>query len=162
MYFTSVSTRESVPQSPRTRAARAALELCARVDALAREVEVEVTSPSDDDRLFELLEQRDTLLTDLADQLVVLRHARPADDSIHFTHTERTLDEVESLIAEVMAAVSRSERETMALVAQLAGRADEIRAELGQLNRISSASAGYGSTGGRVAMPTPQAVDRIS
>ena len=140
------------------RAARAALAICADADRLAREA-IAASSPEavvdDEDRLLRLMEQRDALLTDLADQLVVLRHARPADDSVHFSRSERTLDEVDALIAEVMAAVAQSERETHALTAHLARRADELRTEMGQMQRVSLASAGYAAV-----TPTHQAVNR--
>ena len=140
------------------RAARAALAICADADRLAREAiaaSAADTELADEDRLLRLMEQRDALLTDLADQLVVLRHARPADDSAHFSRSERTLDEVDALIAEVMAAVAQSERETHALTAHLARRADELRAELGQMQRVRMASAGYAAV-----TPTHQAVNR--
>lgn len=143
------------------RAARAALAICADADRLAREAIAASTASAadddsaDEDRLLRLMDQRDALLTDLADQLVVLRHARPADDSAHFSRTERTLDEVDALIAEVMAAVAQSERETHALTAHLARRADELRAELGQMQRVRMASAGYAAV-----TPTHQAVNR--
>jgi len=140
------------------RAARAALAICADADRLAREAIAAASSEAvadDEDRLFRLMEQRDALLTDLADQLVVLRHARPADDSVHFSRTERTLDEVDALITEVMAAVAQSEQETHALASHLARRADELRAELGQMQRVSLASAGYAAV-----TPTHQAVNR--
>ena len=140
------------------RAARAALAICADADRLAREAILAASAESvaaDEDRLLRLMEQRDALLTDLADQLVVLRHARPADDSAHFSRSERTLDEVDTLIAEVMAAVAQSERETHVLTAHLARRADELRAELAQMHRVRTASAGYAAIA-----PTHQVVDR--
>jgi len=140
------------------RAARAALAICADADRLAREAILAASAEvvaDDEDRLLRLMEQRDALLTDLADQLVVLRHARPADDSVHFSRTERTLDEVDALITEVMAAVAQSEQETHALASHLARRADELRAELGQMQRVRMASAGYAAV-----TPTHQAVNR--
>lgn len=132
----------------RADAARTALALCASADALAREVEVEVTAAEDDHRLFALLEQREEMLRDLAEQLVVLRGERPTADSAAFAATERVVDEAEALVAEVCAAVETSHRVTMELAAKVGRRADELRAELDAVQRASTASVAYGAPGG--------------
>lgn len=132
----------------RVDAARSALALCAGADALARAVEVEVTSVADEHRLFALLEQRDEMLQDLAEQLVVLRLERPTADSRLVAATERVVDEAEALVAEVCAAVSTSHRVTVELAAKVGRRADELRAELESVQRASTASMAYAAPGG--------------
>lgn len=132
-------------------AAHRALELCARADAAALEARRVVGV--DDDRLFSLLEQRDEMLSDLSEQLVVLRLARPTADSALFAAAERAVDEADDLIAELCSALSTSERVTMELAARVAHRASEIRAELQAVQRAGSASVGYG------AMARPAIVD---
>jgi len=132
----------------RTHAARAALALCASADALAREVEVEVSSAADDHRLFALLEQREELLQDLAEQIVMLRLERPTADSALFAATERVVDEADALVAEVCAAVSTSHRITMELAAKVGRRAEELRSELDAVQRASTAGTAYGMAGG--------------
>lgn len=129
-------------------AARSALALCASADAIAREVEVEVTSPADDHRLFALLEQREVMLQDLAEQLIVLRLERPTADSALFAATERVVDEAEALVAEVCSAVTTSHRITVELAAKVARRSEEIRAELDAVQRASTASVAYGMNAG--------------
>jgi hypothetical protein len=126
----------------REEAARTALSLCASADAAAREAEQVVGI--DDDRLFSLLEQRDEMLSDLAEQLVVLRMERPTADSPLFAATERAVDEADELITEVCAALSVSQRVTMELAARVARRAAEIRTELDAVQRAGSAGIGYG------------------
>ena len=132
-------TRRASPE--RQEAARQALAICANADAAAREAERVVGV--DDGRLFTLLEQRDDLLRDLAETLVVLRLERPTADSPLFAATERAVDEADALIDEVCAAVKVSERVTMELVARVAQRAAEIRAELDAVQRAGSARLGY-------------------
>lgn len=132
----------------RTDAARAALALCASADALAREVEVAVTSAADDHRLFALLEQRDEMLQDLAEQLVLLRTERPTADSAVFAASERVVDEAEALVADVCAAVETSHRVTVELAAKVGRRAEELRAELDSVQRASTATVAYGVPGG--------------
>lgn len=97
----------------------------------------------DDDRLFSLLEQRDEMLSDLAEQLVVLRAERPTADSPLYAATEKAVDEADDLIAEVCAALSVSQRVTMELAARVARRAAEIRSELDAVQRAGSAGVGY-------------------
>jgi hypothetical protein len=129
------------PSSERQDAARQALAICRSADAAAREAEKVVGV--DNDRLFLLLEQRDDLLRDLAETLVVLRLERPTADSPLFAATERAVDEADALIDEVCAAVAVSERVTMELVARVAQRAAEIRTELDAVQRAGSARVGY-------------------
>lgn len=141
--------------SSRVKAARAALSLCAHADALAREADAEVDTAADDHRLFALLEQRETMLQDLAEQLLVLRLHRPTADSALFAATERVVDEADALVAEVCSAVSTSHRITMELAAKVSRRSEEIRAELDAVQRASTASTAYGMPGG------PRLVDRL-
>ena len=125
----------------REEAARHALALCASADAAAREAEQVVGI--DDDRLFSLLEQRDEMLRDLTEHLVVLRMERPTADSVLFAATERAVDEADDLITTVCAALTTSQRVTMELAARVARRSAEIRAELDAVQRAGSARIGY-------------------
>jgi len=127
----------------REEAARHALALCASADAAAHEARRVVGV--DDDRLFSLLEQRDEMLRDLSEHLVVLRLERPTADSPLFAATERAVDDADALITEVCAALSVSQRVTMELAARVAHRASEIRAELDAVQRAGSARVGYGA-----------------
>ncbi len=135
-------------RTSRTHAARAALALCASADALAREVEVEVATAADDHRLFALLEQRDVMLQDLAEQLVVLRLERPTADSALFAATERVVDEADALVADVCSALDSSHRITVELAAKVARRAEVLRGELDAVQRASTAGVAYGMAGG--------------
>ena len=135
-------------RSPRAHAARAALALCASADAIAREVEVEVATAADDHRLFALLEQRDVMLQDLAEQLVTLRLERPTADSALFADTERVVDEADALVAEVCSAVTTSHRVTVELAAKVGRRAEELRGALDAVQRASTAGVAYGVMGG--------------
>lgn len=145
----------TVTRTSRAQAARTALSLCASADELARELEVEVASAAGEHRLMALLEQRDEMLQDLAEQLVILRTERPTADSLLFAATERVVDEADALIAEVCSAVSTSHQVTLDLAAKVARRTEEIRAELDAVQRTSVASVGYG------AMAAPRLVDRF-
>jgi hypothetical protein len=148
------SARNASPTgSRRTTAAREALALCAGADALAREAAA--TALSDEHRLLALLEQRDEMLQDLAEQLVILRTERPTADSMLYAATERVVDEADALIAEVCSAVSASHQVTLDLAAKVARRSEEIRAELDAVQRTSVASVGYG------VMTGPRLVDRL-
>jgi hypothetical protein len=111
-------------------------------------VEVEVSSAADDHRLFALLEQREEMLQDLAEQIVALRYERPTADSALFAATERVVDEADALVAEVCTAVSASHRITMELAAKVARRATELRSELDAVQRASTAGTAYGMAGG--------------
>ena len=133
------TARRTAPD--REAAARQALALCTRADAAADEAQRAVGV--DDDRLFSLLEQRDEMLRDLAEHLVVLRLERPTADSPLFAATERAVDEADALITDVCAALSVSQRVTMELAARVAHRASEIRAELDAVQRAGSAGIGY-------------------
>lgn len=134
-------------------AAQAALAICADADRLAREATE--AAFQDDERLPRLMEQRDELLGDLAEQLAVIRFSRPAADSPIFAQTERKLDEVDRLVDQVMGALATSEKATQELVFALTKRSNELRAEIDAVQRASSASVGYG------AALTPQFVDRV-
>lgn len=149
------SAHATVTRTSRTQAARTALSLCASADELARELEVEVMSAAGEHRLMALLEQRDEMLQDLAEQLVILRTERPTADSVLYAATERVVDEADALVAEVCSAVSVSHQVTLDLAAKVARRTDEIRAELDAVQRTSVASVGYG------AMAGPRLVDRF-
>jgi len=130
----------------RQEAARGALAICASADALAREAADVVGE--DDDRLFNLLEQRDEMLQDLSEHLVMLRLERPTADSPLYAATERAVDDADALLTEVSAALSTSHRVTMELAAKVARRTDEIRSELDAVQRASSAGLGYGAAAG--------------
>jgi len=130
----------------RQEAARGALAICASADALAREAADVVGE--DDDRLFNLLEQRDEMLQDLSEHLVMLRLERPTADSPLYAATERAVDDADALLTEVSAALSTSHRVTMELAAKVARRTDEIRCELDAVQRASSAGLGYGAAAG--------------
>jgi hypothetical protein len=124
-------------------AARGALAICASADAIAREA-VDVVG-HDDDRLFSLLEQRDEMLQDLSEHLVLLRLERPTADSPLYAATERAVDDADALITEVSAALTTSHRVTMELAAKVARRTDEIRRELDAVQRAGNAGIGYGA-----------------
>ena len=130
----------------RQAAARGALAICADADALAREA-VDVVG-QDDDRLFSLLEQRDQMLQDLSEHLVMLRLERPTADSSLYAATERAVDDADALLTEVSSALRTSHRLTLELAARVARRTDEIRRELDAVQRASSAGLGYGAAAG--------------
>jgi hypothetical protein len=138
-----LSSRDPQPSAAQVAAARQALALCANVDALARDAEVALAN--EDHRLLALLEMREEMLQDLAEQLVILRHERPTADSALFAATEQVIDDADALVAEVCSAVNTSHRVTMALAAKVARRSDEIRVELDTVQRMSSAGIGYGA-----------------
>jgi len=137
----------------RSAAARRALTLCADADSLAREAAR--VSTADQDRLLVLLEQRDEIMQDLAEQLAILRHERPAADSALYAATERVVDEADALVTAVCAAVTSSRRMTMDLAARVAARVEEIRTELDAVQRAAHASVGYAIA------PTTRLVDRV-
>ncbi|MBL0938556.1 MAG: hypothetical protein IBJ03_06665 [Gemmatimonadaceae bacterium] len=142
------------PVSDRRRAAaREALALCAGADALAREAAT--TALADEHRLLALLEQREEMLQDLAEQLAILKYERPTADSALYAATERVVDEADALVAEVCSALTSSHQVTLELAAKVARRTEEIRAELDEVQRTSVASAGYGGYTG------PRLVDRV-
>jgi len=129
--------------APVDTAAQNVLMLCATADAVAREADRQIGV--DDERLFSLLEQRDELLSDLAEQLVTLRAVRPTADNALFAATERAVDDADAMITEVSAALAVSQRVTMELAARVARRVAELRAELDTVQRAGSASIGYGT-----------------
>ena len=135
-------------RSPEVRQAAAcgALAICADADALAREA-VEAVGQNDD-QLFSLLEQRDEMLRDLSEHLVMLRLERPTADSPLYAATERAVDDADALLTQVSAALSMSHRVTMELAAKVARRTEEIRSELDAVQRASSAGLGYGAAVG--------------
>ena len=99
-------------------AARGALAICASADAMAREA-LDVVG-QDDDRLFSLLEQRDEMLQDLSEHLVMLRLERPTADSPLYAATERAVDDAGALLTDVSVALKTSHRVTMELAAKVA------------------------------------------
>jgi hypothetical protein len=127
-------------------AARGALAICASADAIAREA-VDVVG-HDDDRLFSLLEQRDEMLQDLSEHLVLLRLQRPTADSPLYAATERAVDDADALLTDVSVALKTSHRVTMELAAKVARRTDEIRRELDAVHRAGNAGVGYGVAAG--------------
>jgi hypothetical protein len=134
------------PPEARQEAARGALAICACADAIAREA-LDVVG-QDDDRLFSLLEQRDEMLQDLSEHLVMLRLERPTADSPLYAATERAVDDADALLTEVSAALTTSHRVTMELAAKVARRTDEIRRELDAAQRAGNAGIGYGVAAG--------------
>lgn len=142
--------RSTVPPSfttsRRAAAAREALALCARADTIAREAEAAVAA--DDHRLMAMLEQRDALLQDLAEQLVVLRLERPTADSPLYAATERMMDDADALVDELHAALQASQRITLDLAGRVARRSEELRAELDALQRTAVASMAYSAPAG--------------
>lgn len=149
---------DSISEPRRRAAAQQALSLCASADALAREADRAMEA--DAHRLVALLEQRDELLQDLAEQLAILRHERPTADSALFAATERIVDEADALVAEVCSALTTSHRITVDLAARVARRAEEIRAELDAVQRAAHATQGY-ATSGYVSTSQPRLVDRV-
>ena len=101
----------------RTKAARDAIRICETADALAREARDVVGV--DDDRLFSLLEQREHMLADLAEQILTLRLERPTADSPLLAATERMVDDADALVSEVCAVLSASHRATLALAVRV-------------------------------------------
>lgn len=130
-------------KAARELAARRAVALCRDADVMAREATASVGV--DDDRLFSLLEQREQMLADLAEQLVSLRYERPTADSAMFASTERVVDDADALVTEVCDALTAAHRATMSLAVRVSERAAELRAELADVQRAATASTGYGS-----------------
>ena len=141
------------PAAERARAAQAVLGICATVDALADDAQA--TLGIDDERLFSLLEQREQMLVDLAEHVVTLRLERPTADSALFAASERVVEDSDALISDVCAALSRSNRATMALAVRVQDRVNVLRAELATVQRAGSASIGYAR------LPASPHLDRI-
>lgn len=122
---------------------REVLVLCASADAVAREA---AGLPLDADlRLHALLEQRESIMQDMAEQLFLLQHERPTADSAMFAATEQLVDEADDLIAEVCSALEHSHQMTRLLAARVARRVDEIRSELDAVQRSAAAAFRYGT-----------------
>lgn len=134
-------------------AAHRAMALCASADSLAQAAST--LSVADEHRLFALLEEREVIMQDLAEQLAVLQNTRPTADSPLFTATERVVDEADALVADVCSALKNSHSVTVHLAGRVAKRVAEIRRELDNVQRASQASAGYGAS------PNVRLVDRI-
>jgi hypothetical protein len=134
------------PPEARRVAAHSALAICASADEIAREA-LDVVG-QDDDRLFSLLEQRDEMLQDLSEHLVLLRLERPTADSPLYAATERAIDDADALLTDVSVALKTSHRVTMELAAKVARRTDEIRRELDAVHRAGNAGVGYGVAAG--------------
>lgn len=132
----------------RLRAATGALVLCAKADAIAREIEVEITSGTDDHQLFVLLEQRTVMLQDLTEQLNTLRLELPSAGSAPVPEADRHMDAAEAVVAEVCGAVATSHHITVELAATIGRRREAIRAELDAVQRSSTASVAYGTPTG--------------
>ena len=109
----------------------------------------------DDDRLFSLLEQREQMLADLAEYLVVLRFERPTADSPMYAASERMVDEADALVTEVCEALTGAHRATMTLAVRVSERAAELRSELAEVQRAANAGMGYS------AMVSGSQVDRV-
>ena len=121
--------------------AQRALMLCEQANAAAYQAERAVGV--NDDRLFSLLEQRDEMLSDLAEQMAILREHRPTADSALYAATKRAVDDADDVIADVCAAVSATQRVTVELAARVAKRVAELRSELDEVQRASHATTGY-------------------
>lgn len=134
-------------------AAHQAIALCLSADRLA---EAASALPiADEHRLFALLEEREVIMQDLAEQLTVLQNSRPTADSALLTLTEQMVDEADALVADVCAALRNSRSQTVLLAGKVARRVSEIRHELNKIQRASQASVGY------AAAPIGRLVDRL-
>lgn len=119
-------------------AAREALAICEGADRLAELAEGAVGV--DDNRMFSLLDERERMLAGLAGYLAVLEPRAP---------------QAESLVRDLCAALSVSERRNETLAARVVGRIDALREELATVQRAGSAVVGYAPLG-----TTPH-VDRV-
>jgi hypothetical protein len=137
-------------QQPRTvrptpstaQAARRALAICQTADALAHEAEY--IMDSNEDRLMALLEARDEMLADLAEELAALRHEHRTADSPLYATTERAVDDADAVLDQVTEALHRAKRVTVELTAKVAARVEELRAELAAVQRAGNAGMVYG------------------
>ncbi len=138
---------------PRAQAITRALAMCASANALAREAGDALDL--DDDRLFSLLEQRDTMLSDVAEYVVTLRATRPTADSALFAAAAKSVDDTDVLIVELAEALRTSHRETMTLALRVEARTHLLREELAEVQRAGHAGLGY-------ATPfLPHRIDRV-
>ncbi|MES2524664.1 MAG: hypothetical protein V4617_18355 [Gemmatimonadota bacterium] len=130
----------------RIQRAQDALAICAGADTLA--VQAVGVVGVDDERLFALLEQREQMLSDLAEHIVALQLERPTADNPLFAASERMVDDADQLISTVCEALTRSHRATMALAMRVEQRVAELRAELASVQRAGSAGLAYTAMGG--------------
>lgn len=137
--------RAHAMEHARGQAARRAVAICRTADEMAHQAVASVGV--DDDRLFSLLEQREQMLADLAEQLVVLRFERPTADSPMYAATERMVDEADALVSEVCEALTNAQRATMTLAVRVTERAAELRSELAEVQRAANAGMGYSAMG---------------
>jgi hypothetical protein len=133
----STPTRTAVRTSALV-AAREALAICESADRIAERAASVVGV--DDERLSTLLEERERMLAGLANHVAALENGQ---------------ENARSLVDEVCAALSESERTTAALAARVADRIAELQAELATVQRAGSAGLGYAALG-----TTPH-VDRV-
>lgn len=145
--------RSEVRAQAREHAARRAVAICRTADEMAHQAVASVGV--DDDRLFSLLEQREQMLADLAEHLVVLRFERPTADSPLHAASERMVDEADALVSEVCDALTTAQRATMSLAVRVSERAAELRSELAEVQRAANAGMGYS------AMVSGSQVDRV-
>ena len=134
-------------------AARDALAACAGADRIAEQAWNAVGV--DDERLFSLLEERERMLSGLADHITTLKLQRHSADGGKVAASERVLDETDAVVGQVCEALSASQRTTMALAMRVAERVAELREELASVQRAGSAGLGYATLG------TAPHVDRV-
>lgn len=137
-------------QRPRSRkqAAGRVLEICAEADGLADAAEASLEAG--DERLFQLIEQRDAVLQELAECIVILQQGQPAADSSLVAISERIADDGDKLIQQVRSALDTSRERTNALVSRVAARVSELREELNRVHKAGSAQLAYAPHSGAV------------
>ncbi|MEP6764143.1 MAG: hypothetical protein ABJB66_07525 [Gemmatimonadaceae bacterium] len=128
--------------SARAQAAREALALCETFNSLGHTAAINV---QDSERFSELLQQRDDVLAELNDHLLVLRLERPCADGPQYAGAERAADTADDLIMQVRESLEASVSATAVLTARVAERAGELRQEIAAVNRAGSAQSAYGS-----------------
>ena len=128
--------------SARAQAAREALTLCETFNSLGHAA---ATNFQDSARFSELLQQRDDVLAELNDHLLVLRLERPSADGPQYAGAERAADTADELIMQVRESLEASVAATAVLTARVAERASELRVEIAAVNRAGSAQNAYGS-----------------
>lgn len=128
--------------SARAQAARDALTLCETFNSLGHAAAINF---QDSARFSELLQQRDDVLAELNDHLLVLRLERPSADGPQYAGAERAADTADELIMQVRESLEASLAATAVLTARVAERAGELRQEIAAVNRAGSAQNAYGS-----------------
>ena len=127
--------------SARAQAARDALALCETFNSLGHAAAINV---QDSARLSELLQQRDDVLAELNEHLLVLRLERPSADGPQYAGAERAADTADDLVMQVRESLEASVAATSVLTARVAERASELRQEIAAVNRAGSAQNAYG------------------